>query len=181
MEFKITSTNRHRRNGFTLLELLIASSIGLMFMAVVLSLVFYTTRSIAAMTDSVVLSSRGRHAIDRMSKKLRQARVMNSFSATSVTVTYNGLPLTYAYQAGPKTLLEIENGSTNTLLQNCDELAFAFYKRNPVGNSFNQFPILTATNEAKVIQVKWKCRTDRIGKADGEAQMDSARIVLRVK
>lgn len=183
MEFRTTSTSRRRRPqaGFTLVELLIASGLAGILMAVCLSLGLFTSRSIASMTDSVDLNARSRYAIDRMSKKLRQASVVKSFSPTSVAVTYGGTALSYTYRADRKTLVEIDGGRTNNLLQNCDSLTFSFYKRNPVTNTFNQFPVLTATNEAKVIQVQWHCSRTRVGKKDGATDMVSAKIVLRAK
>jgi len=183
MEFRITSTSRRhsRQAGFTLVEFMIASGISVLAVAVFLSLGLFTARSIASMTDSVDLNARSRYAIDRMSKKLRQASVMNSFSSNSVSVTCSGQPLSYTYRSNLKTLTEIDGGRTNTLLKDCNNLTFAFYKRNPVTNSFDQFPVLTATNEAKVIQVQWGCSRSLIGKKDGTTEMVSSRIVLRSK
>jgi hypothetical protein len=40
---------------------------------------------------------------------------------------------------------------------------------------------MTATNEAKVVQVNWRCNRNRIGKADGSAEMVSAKFVIRAK
>jgi len=150
-------------------------------MAVCLSLGLFTSRSIASMADSVDLNARSRYAIDMMSKKLRQASAMKSFSPKSVSVIYGGKSLSYTYRADRKTLVEIDGGATNNILENCDSLTFSFYKRNPITNSFNQLPVLTATNEAKVIQVQWHCGRTLVGKAVGATDMVSARIVIRAK
>lgn len=183
MEFKTTSTDqrRPREAGFTLVEFMITAGISGLLLAVCMSLALFTSRSIASVADSVDLNARSRHAIDRMSKKLRQASAVRSFSPTSVSVTYDGRPLTYTYIPSLRTLEENEAGNVTTLLENCDTLAFSLYKRNPVTNSFNQFPVLTATNEAKVIQVNWRCSRSLVGKTSGSAEMVSARIVLRAK
>jgi prepilin-type N-terminal cleavage/methylation domain-containing protein len=183
MEFKTSFTNprRSRRAGFTLVELLVAVGLSGLLLAVCASLSLFTARGIASVTDSVDLNARSRHAIDRMSQKLRQASAVKSFSPTSVTVSYKGQPLTYVYHADRKTLMEIDAGVTNSLVEDCDGLTFNYYKRNPLTNSFNQFPLLTATNEAKVIQVNWYCSRTLVGKKSGAAEMVSARIVLRAK
>jgi prepilin-type N-terminal cleavage/methylation domain-containing protein len=183
MEFKTTSTNpRHRRQaGFTLVELMVAAALSGLLLAVCASLTLYTARGIASVTDSVDLNARSRLAIDRMSQKLRQASGVKSFSPTAVTVTFNGRPLSYTYLADRRVLVENDAGVTNTLVENCDRLTFNYYKRNPMTNSFNQFPILTATNEAKVIQVNWFCSRTLVGKKSGAAEMVSAKIVLRAK
>ena len=85
MVFKTTSTELKlsRSAGFTLIELMVASVIGVLLLAVCLSLTLYTTRSIASLTDTVDLNARSRHAIDYMSKKLRQASAVTSFSQAS--------------------------------------------------------------------------------------------------
>lgn len=182
MVCKTTYINRRATQaGFTMVEMLITAGLSGLLLAVCMSLALFTSRSIASVTDSVDLNARSRHAIDRMSKKLRQASDVRSYSSNSVTVTFDGRPLTYTYSPSRKTLVENEAGSVTTLLENCDALAFSFYKRNPMTNSFNQFPVMTATNEAKVIQVNWRCSRTLVGKKSGSAEMVSARIVLRAK
>ena len=184
MEFKTTfiSRRRSRRAAFTLVEVMIAAGLSGLFLAVCLSMALFTSRSIASVTESVDLNARSRHAIDRMGRKLRQASVVKSFSATSVSLVYDGRALSYTYNPNTKTLEENDAGNLTTLLEYCDELAFSFYKRNPSSNSlFNQFPVLTATNEAKVIQVNWRCSRSLVGEFSGSSEMVSARFVIRAK
>ena len=114
-----------------------------------------------------------------MSQKLRQATKVTSFSATSLSVKYNDHPLTYTLMNG--TLVEVDDGQLTRLVKNCEFLKFSLYKRNPYTNSFNQFPILTATNEAKVVQVSWQCSTTLLGKKAGQGEAYSAKVVLRAK
>jgi len=183
MEFRTTFTKpgRSRRAGFTLVELLIATGLSGLLLAVCASLSLYTARAIASMTNSVDLNARSRHAIDVMSQKLRQASDVKSFSPTSVTVNYDGKPLTYSYLADRRALVENDAGVKTTLVEDCDGLAFSLYKRNPLSNSFGQFPVMTATNEAKVIQVSWFCSRTLVGRKSGAAEMVSTKIVLRAK
>jgi type II secretory pathway pseudopilin PulG len=182
MEFKTTSTKPSRPAAFTLVELLISVGIASLLMVVVLSLSLHTTRSIASLTDSVDLGARSRHAIDRMSQKLRQASAINSFSPSSVSVVFKGKTLTYTYDATDKKLVErIEQGAETTLLDNCDKLTFTLYKRVPVTNSFTQFPAGTTTSEGKVIQVSWDTSRKLVSRKSGSAEMASARIVLRTQ
>lgn len=181
MEFKTTSIKRTRRAAFTLVELLISVAIASLLMIVCLSLSLYTTRSIASLTESVDLGARSRYAIDRMSQKLRQASSVKSFSPSSVSVVFKGKTLTYTYDATDKTLVEIDQVSTNTLLDNCEKLTFTLYKRVPITNSFTQFPAGTTVNEAKLIQVSWDTSRSLVGRQSGSAEMASARIVLRSK
>jgi type II secretory pathway pseudopilin PulG len=163
------------------MEVLIAVALSSILLAVVMSLGLYTARSVASVTDSVDLNARSRHAVDRMSKKLRQVSVFNSFSPTSISVAYDGQPLSYTYDPALKTLVENENGTVTTLLDDCNDFKFTLYKRNPVTSSFNQFPVTTSTNEAKVIQMNWRCNRILPTKAYGSTEMVTAKVVLRVK
>jgi prepilin-type N-terminal cleavage/methylation domain-containing protein len=183
MVFKTTSTKPKlsRSAGFTLIEIMVASAIGVLLLAVCLSLSLYTTRSIASLTDSVDLSARSRHAIDYMSKKLRQASAVTSNSPTSVVVTFKGKPLTYTYDTAARTLVENDQGTKKVLLKDCDNLKFTLYKRAPVADSFDQFPAQSTLIEAKVIKVSWHCGRTVVGRKSGSAEMASARIVLRAK
>ncbi|HEX5221065.1 MAG TPA: prepilin-type N-terminal cleavage/methylation domain-containing protein [Verrucomicrobiae bacterium] len=181
MEFKTTSTKPSRRAAFTLVELLVSVGIASLLMVVVLSLSLYTTRSIASLTDSVDLGARSRHAIDRMSQKLRQASAINSFSPSAVSVVFKGKTLSYTYDAAEKKLIENEQGAQTTLLENCDRLTFTLYKRVPITNSFTQFPANTTISEGKVIQVSWDTSRTLVSRRSGSAEMASARIVLRAQ
>lgn len=180
MEFKTISTSRSRV-AFTLVELLISVAIAGLLMIICLSLSLHTTRSIATLTDYVDLGARSRHAIDRMSQRLRQASAVSSFSPSSISVAFKGKTLTYTYNRDTKTLEENDQGSITTLLEDCDKFSFSLYKRVPITNSFTQFPAGTSTNEAKVIHVNWQCGRTLVSRKSGSSEMASARIVLRAR
>jgi hypothetical protein len=152
-----------------------------LLLAVVCSFTQYTARGIASITNSVELHGQTRTSIDKMSRKIRQSTQVTSFSPTSLSVIYKGLPVTYTYSSTSKSLEETEDGRVTTLLNNCDHLEFKLYQRNPLTNSFNQFPVLITTNEAKVIQVSWRCSRQILGNKGGSAEMISSKIVLRSK
>src|SRR5688572_26087311 len=133
MEFRITSTSprRSEQAGFSLVESAIAAGVSSLLLVVCLSLTLFTSRSIASVTASVDLNASSRHAVDRMGQKIRQASVVKGFSPTSVSLTYDGRPLTYTYDPSLQILVENDGGNIRTLLEHCDTLAFSFYKRNP--------------------------------------------------
>jgi type II secretory pathway pseudopilin PulG len=167
--------------GFTLVEMLIAGALGGMVMALVLGTSFYTGRTVAALTDSVNLSIQSRAVIDRMSQRIRQAEDVTAFTSHTISVTIDGAPLTYQFLPESKTLLEIENTTTNTLLENCKSLQFELFKRNTLTNTFNQFSADNTLSEAKLVRVSWTCETDGVGKAEGASELVSSKIVLRAK
>ncbi len=174
-----TNSRPSHQSGFALVEFMTAAGLSGLLVIVCGTLMIYTVRSVASVSGSVDLNARSRYAMDSMSQKLRQASLVKSFSATSLAVTYKGQPLTYTYNTNLKTLVEITGGVTNALVEDCDGLTFKYYKRNALTNAFNQFPALTVTNEAKVIQVSWSCSRNLVGRKSGASEMVSANIVLR--
>src|SRR5688500_13538161 len=116
-------SNRPAASGFTLIELLVSTAIGAIAMAFIMSVTFYTGRSIASLTDSVHLSNDSRAVIDRMSQKIREAEEVTAYATNSITVDVGGgSNLTYSFLENERMLIEIENNATNVLLDNCTSL-----------------------------------------------------------
>jgi prepilin-type N-terminal cleavage/methylation domain-containing protein len=170
-----------RRGGFTLVEVMVVTALIGIAAVMLLGASFYTGRSIASLTDSVALSMQSRSVIDRMSQKLRQAEAVTAFTTKSITVTSGGTNLSYTFSPGTHRLTETENGASKVLLENCDSLMFELYKRNPLTNSFDQFPAANVLSEAKLVRVSWACTSKGLGKSTGSSELVSAKIVLRVK
>jgi prepilin-type N-terminal cleavage/methylation domain-containing protein len=168
-------------SGFTLVEMMVVMALIGIAMGMLLGASFYTGRSIASLTDSVTLGMQSRSVIDRMSQKLRQAEAVTAFTTTSITVTSGGPNLSYTFTPSTRRLTEVENGTSKVLLKNCDSLIFDLYKRNPLTNSFDQFPAASVLSEAKLVRVSWACSSKSIGKSTGSSELVSAKIVLRTK
>lgn len=167
--------------GFTLIEMMVASAIGSLVVGLIMGVSFFTGRSIASLTDSVHLSNDSRQVIDRMSQKIRQAVAVTAYSTNAITVNFLGTNLTYAFLEDERQLVEIENTTTTVLLNDCTSLRFDLFRRNPVTNSFDQFPAADTIAEAKLVRVSWTCQSQRIGKAHGASELVSSKIVLRSK
>ena len=170
---------KRNKAGFSLIEIMIACAIGGTALSLVMSASFYTGRTVASLTDSVNLSIQSRSMIDRMSQKIRQAEEVTDFQTHTITVVMGPTNLTYRFVPNESKLLEIENNVTNTVLENCKQLKFELYRRNPMTNSFDQFPIDNTLSEAKLVRVSWKCETSGVGKAIGASELVSSKIVLR--
>ena len=170
-----------RSRGFTLIETLVASAIGAIAMTAVMAVTFYTGRSVASLADSVALNNDSRSVIDRVSQRIRQAEEVTAYSTNSITVMVSSNALTYSWVPAESKLYEIENSVTNTLLENCTSLVFDLFRRNPMTNSFDQFPATDNIAEAKLVRIKWTCESIRPGKAAGSSELISSKIVLRSK
>ncbi len=170
-----------RATGFTLIETLVASAIGAIAMTAVMTVTFYTGRTVASLADSVALNNDSRSVIDRISQRIRQAEDVTAYTTNSITVMVSTNALTYSYVPAQSKLYEIENSVTNVLLENCTSLVFDLFRRNPMTNSFDQFPATDNINEAKLVRIKWTCESRRPGKAAGSSELISSKIVLRSK
>src|SRR5438552_2371244 len=85
MDCRITSTNKVRQSGMTLVELLLATSVGSVVSLGVALLMIYSGRTFAAMANYVSLDRASRNALDTMSKQIRQTNKLTEFTPTSLT------------------------------------------------------------------------------------------------
>lgn len=178
MDCKITSTKRPRRGAFTLVELLIATGTGAVLLAALAILVFHTARSLAAISNYVDLDQKSRQALDRMVLEIRQADSLTSYSTNALQFAYNGGTLTYTYNSSAKTLTRTYGTRTDTLLKECDTLAFSIYQRNPVGGSYDVYPTASIAT-AKLVQMTWTCSRKILGQSVNTESVQSAKIVMR--
>lgn len=170
--------------GMSTVETLIAIGISLVLLTQVCALWYYSSRSFAAQAAYTALDQDSQRALDRLSKDLRQAQDIKSFSDTEIVLRdANGWDLTFGL-AG-KTLQRVEAAPTGTtrtvLLNNVDSLKFSMYQRTPIEGVFDQY---TTTNLAtcKLIEVRWKCSRKLHPLSPQTTEyMQSAKVVIRSK
>ena len=104
---------------------------------------------------------------------------MKDVKTTQLTlVDVDGADMKWDYDATKKTLTQTKSGVNKVLLTECDSLQFSFYQRNPVGGSYDQYPV-AAKDTTKVIQIQWTCSRQILGKKSHTESVRSAKIVLR--
>lgn len=165
----------------SLVELMVALTIGSISMTALAALTFYTARSFAALTNYVDLDKKSRDALDRMTQMVRQSDGLLDFDSHSVTFSYdNGAQsLTYSYDPNTRELTQTLGTTKRTLLTECDYLKFEVFKRNPMNGSYDQYPASLDTDGAKIIQVSWLCSRTILGKTMNTESVQSAKIVIR--
>lgn len=183
MVFNRTSCAKDfRRGGFTLSEYLVATSIGLLVLSVALVFWAYASRTCASLLDYAELSSKSKIALDRVSQEIRNARSVQSCSATQLVLfDPDGQKTTLTWDSSGQKLTTMKgtNGSRVTLLTECTNLQFSVFQRTPVYKSFDLYTNAWQTNTAKVVQMQWTCRRKLTGdKSDVETQV-SSKVVLR--
>src|ERR1051325_4537774 len=113
MDCKTTSISRAARQryqaGATLLEMCLAITIGLLVIGTVASFSIHGGRSFAAMANYVEMETDSRNALDTMTRDIRQAVYLTSFTTNELTLAdFDGQPLIFAYSAAQKTLSKIQ-------------------------------------------------------------------------
>jgi prepilin-type N-terminal cleavage/methylation domain-containing protein len=176
----IKTHRRARRSaGFTLIELMVASALGVVAVAIVGALTWFSSRSFAAIANYVDLDQASQFALDKMSREIRQAQNLIHFTSTSLTfvdVDYNAL--SFIYDPETRTLVRVSGGQTNTLLQGCDFLEFSKYQHTTISNTFDAYNPAFVTN-TKLVQVTWRCSRKILGAKVNTESVQSAKIALR--
>jgi|ERR1051325_5418268 hypothetical protein len=180
MDCRTTSIETRRScAGASLVELLIAVTVGSMVLAIMASLQLYAGRSFSTQFNYAELNVQSSRALDRMSQQIRQTSSLTSFSTNALTfANLDGTTLQYTYDSGAGTLTEVQRGATKRLLTGCDSLQFSIYQRSPVSGSFDHYTTTNATS-CKLVQVLWKCSRTMFGQKRQTENVTSAQIVIR--
>jgi Tfp pilus assembly protein PilW len=184
-----------RSFGVSLVEVMIATTIGTMVLAGVGSMSLYGARSSAALSNYTDLEAKSRYALDVVSRELRQANALVSFQTNlpvkSFTLTNSdqAVAVTLSWDSNARTVTFQKTGQPPlTALTECDQWGFALYQRTPLITSTNVV-FYPATNGVgatdpticKLINLSWKCsRTIAAMKINTES-VQAAQIVLRNK
>ena len=174
--------------GLTLVEMMVAMTVGFIILAVIGSVSIWSARSFAAIGNYADLDNASRNALDRMTREIRQVQGLNTYTDNTTMkelslIDVDGQSLYFRYNKTDKTLKRVKNGVSQTLLRDCSLLNFNLYQRNNVSNTFNQYQVASGTNASltcKVIQVNWICSrkllpTDLIN----SESVQTAKIVIR--
>ncbi len=106
MDCKITFTKKGRAAAaFTLMELMIATGLGMLMLAVMVWVVLFGTRSFAAMDNYLDLDQKSEQTLDHLSREIRQADHLTAFASNSLSfVDNNGTTVQYQYDTNAQTL-----------------------------------------------------------------------------
>jgi hypothetical protein len=162
----------------TLMDLLFATAIGAILLAVAGTMTVFAARSVLAMTNYTELDRHSRNALDSITRDVRQAASLDSYSTNQIVLrNLDGSTCTFIYSQGQGTLTRIKDGVSTVLLENCDRLAFNVSQRNP-SNDFTFFAA-SSLSTAKLIDVNWKCSREIRGQKVNTESIQTAKIVMR--
>jgi Tfp pilus assembly protein PilW len=188
----ITSTPPTRlrtARAFTLVEVIIASTLSAFVLAGVLSAFVFLTQSGFRASGYNEMEAELRRGLERFARDTRNASDVHWNSSQSVTLTVNGAPVTYAYDATPasptyRSFCRVDGDASaplpgTVLIRNLDaDFAFQRYKLAQAGVSDN-----TAGNdtETKQLQLTLRARRTSVATTGGSNAAVSARYILRNK
>jgi prepilin-type N-terminal cleavage/methylation domain-containing protein len=188
MGSKTTSIDHPRRRaqaGMTLVELLVAAAVGGVLLTAILSVIFFSARSYAALTNYVDLDNTSRNALDVMTLDIRQADRLVSGSTNRLVFQHtnatNGsiFSITYTYNPTTRELVrQVQNGTRTVLLEECDRLNFSVFQRNPQNGIYDYYPTGDPAT-AKLIQLDWVCSRQIMRQAVNTESVQSAKVVIR--
>jgi hypothetical protein len=172
------SAQRRSRAAMTLIEILVTAFLSTILFAALALLWVNGARSVLAMTNYTELDRTSKYALDVMSKDVRQAKAMTSYSTTRIAMTNtSGVAYSYTYNPTAKTLTRTNNGVGKVLLTGCDRLTFGIYINYP-SNNFTFYPT-TNVALAKLVDVNWKCSRQIRGQNVNTESIQTAKIVMR--
>lgn len=177
---------RARASALTLPEMMFTLSVGAILGAALLSFSLYAGKSFAALTNYVDLEQKSQIALDSLTREVRQANRVVSFSTTTLrgqvitnSITFedsDGLNLNYTFTND--VLVRTKNGASRVVLTNCDYLTFQVFQRNPMLAQWDQWSTSVATN-TKLISVSWVCSRNILGARMNTESVQTAKVVLR--
>jgi Tfp pilus assembly protein PilW len=178
-----------RSGGFTLIETVVAFGLATLVMAVMASLIVYSSRTFSALSNYVDLDLHSRQALDIISREVRGATGVVDFrtngSVSYITLTNAG-DMTFtkiAWNSDAATLsLQKSQLAPVVILTGCDRWRVWFYNRAPNINSNNlTFNVATNLANCKLVNMSWKCSRTILGSKLNTESVQTAQIVLRNK
>lgn len=167
-----------RQSGTTLVELLVAIGVGAIVVAAVAAFSQSATMGMARMLNYAEMAGASQTTVDQLTRDARRAnRVIFATANLIVFEDFDGMPLSYTYNARRGTLTRTKGRTSTVLLKGCDVLTFTMGKRNPTG-AFEDFPPATAA-ECKVISVAWQCSRTILGYKTTTEHLSSGKVVIR--
>ncbi len=176
---------QRRTSGWTLIEMMMTLGISALVGVGLMTLLMFSSQSLASIANYVELDKENRVALDKLTREIRQARQVTACNSNSITILNGaGNSITYSFQPSTKRMIRTsDDGSgSQVLLNDCDLLSFGLYQRNPVGGSYDIYPVAQGIwqQTVKVVQLTWRTsRTIPGTPVVTSENVQTARIVIR--
>lgn len=174
-----------RRRGFTLVEVLIAGSIGSVVLMGVLSTFLFLGRSQANIANYADMERQAREGLEYFAQDVRQASALNWNSNQSMTILVKGVSVTYAFNSANGTFNRTIGGSTATLIEGISNFAYSGYMVTGAEVSLADLSTAAkrtaASHVTKQVQIHLRATRTSTTVATASNTVLSARFILRNK
>jgi prepilin-type N-terminal cleavage/methylation domain-containing protein len=192
MDFMITITpSRTRkpiaarlRRGFTLVEVMVASTLASFVLAGVLSTFLFLGRSGANLRNYSDMESQARKALEMFAEDVRQASAITWTSSSNITLAVNSVAIAYTYNSSAGTFTRATPTVSQTLITGISSGTFSFKAYNVAGT---EMPLVTAANltaagsSTKQLQISLEATRNTVTVSSATNLVLSARYILRNK
>jgi hypothetical protein len=170
---------KRRRSGFSLVEYLVTLTITVLIIGVGAAASENFLRAVAFLTNSVDIDGKNRLAIDRMSREIRGCDAVDTAWSNGLVLRVGTNLVAFEYHPEKRELVrdDPETG-TEVYVKGCDYVRFDLFRRNRLGDPYNNYPVATTTN-CKIVQISWVCSRRLLGFKANTGRMESARVVIR--
>jgi Tfp pilus assembly protein PilW len=182
----ITIRPRCRRRfagGWTLVEVSVATAVGLIILAAFVAITLSINASMVAVGNYHDLDKASRLTLDNLSRDIRNATAVTNSSINSLTLinTFSSTNLiTYTWDGSSNVTRQVNNGTPQVMLTSCDGLAFHYFIRIPTNNlAFISTTNTAASNQVKLVSVSWRCSRSILGSKLNTESVQTAKIVVR--
>lgn len=171
-----------RARGFTVLELMIAAALALVIGAAVAGTFIFLARSSFRLGQYGDMEGQARRALHQFSEDARQANATTWANANTLTLTVDGTPVTYAYDAATGIFSRAEGAQAPVMVASgITQFAFRAYQATGTEVAPLATSLATANTAAKMIQIELELARSRTSAGTATGQVISARSVLRNK
>lgn len=165
------------RKGFSLVEVMVATSLGMLVAGAIFSSFLFVARSSVSIINYAEMNSESRSGLEIFGRDIRSARAISSgFSTTGFTITrFDGNTVRYVYRSTDtaKPLVRISSsGDETVIMEGVEDLNFFYYNLQGME--------ATVPLEVKQIQLQLKLIRKTIS-LDNTDRVVSARFILRNK
>lgn len=174
---------RHRRAGFSLIELLFFVILATIVVVAGVTLATNFMRTVAFLTNTVDLDTKSRLAADRVTREIRQCHEVQNATGNSIVLRLGTNLTTYAHDPQTRELVrmsaDLPNGK-ETILEGCDYVRFDLFQHQLAMAPYDQYLPASPTN-CKMVQLNWVCSRELLGFKANTTTMQSGKIVIRKK
>lgn len=180
MKLDVIKQTKTRQRGYSLMELMITSGIGMLALSALASFSVFTARSFVAIGNYSDLDRTSRHSLDTMTRDIREAKALTEYTVNRLAITTSDdKALTYEYFPKTGRLIRQKGQEVAVMLQECDEFTFNIYQRTP-SNEFTFYPVQSNhVDLAKLVDVTWRCSRKILGDKINTESVQTAKIVMR--